>query len=292
MLVVIENTQGFFWHVGDPVVPIQHYGEVLVVFDPSKTNMAMIVATPKGEHLSHIEFSGNNRGSGPIEDNTVYCYEIRQYLKQYLRNCKVYMAAVEQAITKKSTRKGMSFNHYTNMTLTEIRASILGFFLEEFGIRVLEINNWSWKFGILPEGFRSPFEKGSKKFFLTYYPNHPLTQFYEADMTDCACILQYVVEHFCNNYTIYCSAPEEKLTEYKYTLVRADFDLPNVISVLYNPNYDLETNMNYYANRILGVFTMLVDVDVLKLEEIYGHALNGTFDCLDDDKVKAVINRI
>lgn len=292
MLVVIENTQGFFWHAGDPVVPLNHHGEVVVVFDPSKTNMAMIVATPKGEHLAHIEFSGNNRKAGPIDDNTVYCYEVRQYLKVFLHGCKVYMVATEQAITKKSNRKGMAFNHYTNMTLTEIRANILSFFLEEFGIRVLEINNWSWKHAILPEGYRSPFEKGSKKFFLQHYPSHPLSMFYEADMTDCACILQYVVNQFCNNYTIYCSAPEEKLTDYKYTLVRADFDLPNVASVLYNPNYSLETNMNYYANRILGVFTMLIDFDCLQLEDIYGHSLNGNFNCLDNDKVKAVVNRI
>lgn len=292
MLIVAENQPGFFWHVGNPVVPLKFYGDVIVVFDPSKTNMAMIVATPKGEHLAHIEFSGNNRRRGPVDDTSVYCYEVRQFLRQYLSCCKVYLAATEQAITKKGNRKGMAFNHHTNMTLTEIRANIIGFFLETYGLRTLEINNWSWKHAILPEGFRSPFEKGSKKFFVQYYPNHPLSAFFEADMTDCACILQYVVNQYCKGYTIYCSAPEEKLTDYNYTLVRPDFDLPNAMSVLYNPNYSFELNLNYYANRMLGVFTVLTDVEFLTLDNIYGHSLNGNFNCLDNDKVKAVVNRV
>ncbi len=288
MLVVIENTQGFFWHIGNPVVPVNYHGEVVVVIDPSKTNMAMLVATPKGEHLAHIEFSGNNRRSGPIDDNTVYCYEFREYVRQFLQFCRVYMVAVEEAVTV----KGAKTNHYTNLTLTEIRANILGFFLENYGIKPIEVNNWSWKFGSLPEGFRGKYEKGSKKYFTQCFPNSPLSHYFEADMTDCCCILKYVIKQYCGGYAVYCSAQEENFTPYKYTLVRANFTLPDERKVLFNPSFTLEENMNYYANRLFGIFTMVLEMDDLTLDQIYEHACNGNFDYLENDKVKAVISRI
>ena len=93
-------------------------------------------------------------------DTTVYCEEVRQFLKQYLVNANIYFVGVEQAITK----KGME-HHHSNMVLTEIRGNILNFFLDQYNVRVTEINNWSWKAGVLPKGYRGKFEKGSKKWF-------------------------------------------------------------------------------------------------------------------------------
>lgn len=287
MLIVIENQQYLEWHVGNPVTPLPYNGEVVVVFDPSKTNMAMIICTPMGNDLAHIEFSGNNRRKGPAEDTTVYCYEVRAFLQEFLCNCRVYMAALEEVITV----KGKKQNHFTNKTLTEIRSNLLGFFLERYGIKAIEVNNWSWKFATLPEGYRSPFEKGSKKYFLRYFPNSPFSHYFEADMTDCICIRTFVIEHFCKNYTIYCTAPEEKLADYTFSFISTSRQLPNEKTVLYNPNCTLVENMNYYANRMFGAFTMVVDTEDVDVEMFYGHSLSAPFDCLDNDKVKVVVSR-
>lgn len=287
MLLVIENEQFLTWHVGNPVTPLPYWGEVVIVFDPSKTNMAMVVSTPDGTQLAHVEFSGNNRRNGPVDDTTVYCYEVRMFLQQFLKNCRVYLAAVEEALTV----KGEKSNHYTNKTLMEIRANILSFFLETYGIKVIEINNWAWKFDVLPEGFRGKYEKGSKKYFLKYFPDSRFSHFFEADMTDVMCILQYVIRHFCNNYTLYCNQPEEKLSEYSYLFAEAGREFPNERSVLCNPNYSLVENMNYYANRIFGVFTMVVNAEDVDVSMFYNHSLSASFDSIDNDKVKVVVSR-
>ena len=158
MLVVEDNQVAYNWTVGDKVTPLDYHGDVVIVFDPSKTNTAILISTPTklildsfrykkpDTVLKALEFSGNNRKSGPVEDTTTFCYEMRQYLAALLSNVKLYVVAIEQAITKKGAKE----NHYTNMVLTEIRANLLGFFLEKYNVHVTEINNWAWKFAVLP----------------------------------------------------------------------------------------------------------------------------------------------
>ena len=289
MLVVVSNIKSFYWTRGDPVDALDYHGEVIVVFDPSKTNMAVVVGTPNGDIIGTIEFSGNNRKRGPVMDTTLYCTEVKSYLSRYLSNCKVYMAAEEQAIMPAKGDKAA--NYKTSMVLTEIRAAILSFFLETYNIKCLEINNWSWKFAVLPEGYRGKFEKGSKRYFCTYFPESPYSHYFEADMTDCICIYRYVVKQYCSAYMIYCSVPEDKLSDYQFGLVKQSLLLPNERQVTLNPNYSLEKNMNYYANRLFGVFTLLVDPEYLEISDIYGHVTFFDFDAIGDEKVKVVVSR-
>ena len=49
--------------------------------------------------------------------------------------------------------------------------------------------------------------------------------------------------------------------------------------------------MNYYANRIFGVFTMVVNAEDVDVSMFYNHSLSASFDSIDNDKVKVVVGR-
>ena len=287
MLVVDHNTIYVNWNLGDIVRPMEYSGDVVVVFDPSKTNMAMLVGTPDGDILNAIEFSGNNRGRGPVMDTTKYCEEVRNFLSIYLSKVKLYLVAVEQAITK----KGVTY-HHSSMVLNEIRGILLNFFPEKFNIRVIEVNNWSWKFGVLPDGYRSQSEKGSKRWFLECMPESPYAGYFAADMTDCVCIYWYVVKNKCTNYSCYCNQYEECTSEYmNYYVPLESTTTDDMREVSYNPRFTVEENLAFYVNRLLGFFYMVIDVDKLNVQDIYGKAVGFQESDINCLKVKVVAKR-
>lgn len=286
MLVVYNNIDFLQWSLGDPVRALDYRGEVVVVFDPSKTNMAMLVGTPDKQILEIVEFSGNNRRRGPAMDTTLYCEEVREFLRAYLSNVKLYKVAVEQALTY----KGIEY-HKSNMVLTEIRSNILNYFFEMYRIKVLEINNWAWKFGVLPDGYRSKFEKGSKKWFLDVCPDSPWTQFFEADATDVICIYWYVVDEHCKSYSLFCIQAEPCTMKYSWSILPTSFPLTSVQEVLFNKVFTIEQNLDYYMNRCTGVISMNVPADLLEYSDIYKRASQFTFDMLEDSIVKVVACR-
>lgn len=259
MLLVIRNEIVREWTIGSEVEPLNISGEVVVVFDPSKTNMACIIGTPTGKILETLEFSGNNRRKGPVQDTTVYCAEVRAFLQEYLKNARVYMVAVEAAITK----KGMN-HHHSNMVLTEIRGNILNFFQECYGVRPIEVNNWTWKAAILPQGFRSQSEKGSKRYFQTYFPEDPMSNYFEADMTDCFCIFLYVTKKFCAGYALTCNIAEPCNYEYTYAIIPTRLSL-ELMEASFNERYTLKENLNYFVNRVPEGFTIVVPLSKLEM---------------------------
>lgn len=293
MLVVDNNKSAYFWSRSCDVQPLNYHGEVVIVFDPSKTNCAMFIGTPTGEEIYTIEFSGNNRRRGPVEDTTMYCAELRAFLSQFLQNVTVYVAAIEQAILVKNSERKKNFNYNTTMTLTEIRSTLCGFFIDQFNVKVLEINNWSWKSHVLPQGYRSQSEKGSKRFIRDYYPDSPLNYYFEADMTDCYCIYLFVVDSFCSNYTVFCNKVE--VCNYKLETWLCPVSMPletSMPSAVYNDRYSLEDNLAYYANRIAKPFVMRIPVNILELQNIYGHISRFTTSNMEDEFVKVVCKRV
>ena len=147
----------------EPLQPLfEHY---ILTIDPSKTNMAIIVASPAGDLESIIEISGNNWGnySKKADDDTYFCEQVREFLDMYLKNLNIIEIYVEKAITK----KGM-MHHHSNMTLTEIRAMILSWGLARLGKKPVEVPNVSWKHGVFPEGMNRQSEKMSKWYLVDY----------------------------------------------------------------------------------------------------------------------------
>lgn len=287
MLVVEQNTTHVQWGIGDDVHPLEYSGDVIISIDPSKTNMALLIGTPTGTILNTLEFSGNNRTRGPVMDTSVYCNEVRSFLKRYLQNANLYMVGVEQAITK----KGADF-HRSSMVLTEIRGNILNFFLEEYNIHVIEINNWSWKSSILPQGYRSKYEKGSKKYFKDYFPDSPYTYYYEADMTDCICIYWYMCKERCKSYVLHCNRVEQSLTGYTYSYMPLDSEVcADLQEVAFNPRFSLDDNLAFYSNRILHTFCMTVDLKYIDISSIYGRSMLFKQSNLNDTCIKVVAVR-
>lgn len=288
MLVVYHNEFYADWHIGHDVQPIEYPGDVIVAFDPSKTNLAMVVGTPDKQILDTIEFSGNNRRRGPAMDTTVFCQEVRSFLSTYLSKVNLYCVGVEQALTYKTA----TVNHNTNMVLTEIRSNILNFFLEHFGVHVIEVNNWSWKYAVLPEGYRSKYEKGSKLWFTHAMPDSPYSHYFEADMTDCICIYWYLVDQKCSGYSMFCTKAEPCSIEYKYYYYPVRNGLLDTLrEVKYNPVFSVKENLDYYVNRIMGTFTMLVDVDRIDISDVYGHANLFTISDINCNTVRVVATR-
>ena len=283
MLVVENNEVQYNWSIGGHVNPLAYGGDVVVVFDPSKTNMAMLVGTPTGTILSIVEFSGNNRSRGPVEDTTLYCQEFRHFIKEYLKNTHLYIAGTEQAITK----KGME-HHHSNMVLTEVRSNILNYFLEVYNMKALEINNWSWKSHCLPQGYRGHSEKGSKRFFKDYYPDSPYCNYYAADATDVICIYQYIIDMKCSGYKCICNRAEDALRTYRkcYTSVNVNLNFP---MVPYNPVFSIDDNLNFYVNRMLTSFYMDVPIDKIDVKDVYGKTILFKPSDMDCDMVRVVV---
>lgn len=288
MLVVEQNTTTVQWSRGDTVHPLEYAGDVVIVIDPSKTNCAIVLGTPQKQILNILEFSGNNRGRGPAMDTTLYCEELRCFLREYLQNCNLYTVGIEQAILP----EGKSAHYHSTMVLTEIRGALLNFFMEEFNIKVNEINNWSWKAAVLPDGYRSKYEKGSKRFFEEHMADTPYAHYFEADVTDCICIFWYLCDHYCSKYSLYCNRVEKSLSGFSFTFVPFNSGVTDGMQeVIYNPRYSLEDNIAYYTNRILNTFCLEMDVVDVPISSVYGHTLLFSKGNLKDKKVKVVAVR-
>ena len=287
MLVVEFNNRQYEWHIGKPVKPLDYAGDIVVVFDPSKTNMAMIVGAPSGGIISNLEFSGNGRRKGPVMDTTLYCQEIRSFLKQYLAGCCIYLAATEATIEKKGTAY-----YRSNLVLTEIRANILNFFREEFHIECQEINNWSWKHYVLPDGYRSRSEKGSKRFLKDCYPQYGYHLYFEADMCDVCCMYLYVLGTMCASYTLLCNRSEPCTVSYGYAICPLSSEDSKLgRETVYNDRFSFLDNVSFYANRIMTYFHMEVPASAIPISDIYDHASGFELCNITDEKVRVVVSR-
>lgn len=288
MLVVERNKTFVNWGMNDSVRPLQYAGDVVITFDPSKTNMAMVIGTPDKEILNVLEFSGNNRGKGPAMDTTLYCEQIKNFLSQYLKHANIYKVGVEKTILP----TGKKARYHSVTVLNEIRSTLLSFFFERFQIKVIEINNWSWKAGVLPDGYRSKYEKGSKKFFLDFFSDTEYVHYYEADVTDCICMYWYMCSNACADYTVFCNRVEQSFSGYTYTYVPADSTVcQNLREMIYNKRFSLEDNLCYYSNRLLVPFYLVVDVADLNIKDVYGKSMLFKSSNLNDTKVKVVGKR-
>ena len=252
----------------EPLQPLFEY--YILTIDPSKTNMAIIVASPAGDLESIIEISGNNWGnySKKADDDTYFCEQVREFLDMYLKDLNIIEIYVEKAITK----KGM-MHHHSNMTLTEIRAMILSWGLARLGKKPVEVPNVSWKHGVFPEGMNRQSEKMSKWYLVDYLGISEFAEYYEYDVTDAYCMLLYVKSKYHSNYVVK-PFRDEKADNIKYTLKPWSGELP---TLQINSKLSLSSNVSFYMNRnIKGTF--LFDIENLTFDEIYGYATGFPLD--------------
>ena len=256
--------------VGNPDVAIPRKQAVVIAIDPGKTNMAIVVGNTMGKVLAVAELSGKDC------DTTEYCRDFRQFLDIYLKNVKILMVGVEQAVQY----KGMQY-YTSQMVLTEIRANILNYFLDRYGIGVIEINNYAWKHAILPEGYRGHGEKGS----LRYFAERGITG-YTHDVTDCMCMYMYLYPKAPKPERFYTDDIEEPL--YKYTLTFTDYGEKEHFDC--NPEYTFLQNISYYVNRSdTDTFVVQGKSAYLSLEDIYSYESKVH---IIDDNFEVVVTRV
>lgn len=263
------NGRATEWHLGDPVPKLSYTGQIVMAIDPSKTNCAVVIGDPGGEIISILEMSGNNWSAGPVDNTTVYCSEVKNFLSQFIERAELYKAGLEQAITK----RGMQ-HHHSNMVLTEIRGALLDMFYEKYRFTNtdVEVNNWSWKHAILPDGYRSQNEKGSRRYFYQYLQDDTYINYYEADVTDCLCIYKYLIRDCKDNYRIVCRKVEEVINKHTYAIMPEWADKLEFRKFEYNPSFTVEQNAVYFANRSKRSGIAKVDIGMLSMDDIYANA--------------------
>lgn len=260
MTVVINHETTIQYRAGGHVPKFKYRGNVILATDPGKTNMAVTIGTPDGTILTILQF----RAPGFENNNSDYCHDFKAFLTEYLKDCHVETLAIEAAISK----QGMNF-HRSSFVLTEIRANLIDLAYQLTGKKAYEINNWSWKYAILPDGMRGQHEKGSARFLPGLFDLYG-----NADVTDSVCIYKYAIQKIGNPY--YLISPEEveePMHEYRTLLVPAGGGLTkNASKFLYNPKLTLKANLDYATNRTSANVYAQVDPANLTLEEIYGSA--------------------
>ncbi len=275
MTVVINDQETITYHAGGHVPKFKFRGEVILATDPGKTNMAMTIGTPTGTILGILQF----RAPGYANDNSDYCHDFKVFITEYLKDCKVDTLAIEAAISK----EGMNF-HRSSFVLTEIRANLIDLAYQLTGKKAYEVNNWAWKYAILPDGMRGQHEKGSTRYLPDVYD-----RFGNADVTDSICIYQYAIQKVGNPYyAISPNAVEEPMHKYRTLIIPVGRSLTkNAVKFLYNPQLSLKQNLDYAVNRTTKSVFARVSASDLTLEEIYSSA--ALFKSLMDSQTMEVV---
>lgn len=260
MQVQINLSAPFEFKAGQKIKPFNFCGDIVLATDPGKTNMAMAVGTPFGTQLCILQF----RAPGSAYDTSDYCHDFKDFLTRYFEGCRFFYFGIEQAISK----KGMN-HHHSSMVLTEIRANLIDLAYSLTGQKPLEINNWAWKYAILPDGMRSQSEKGSTRFLPEIYKRYG-----NADVTDAICMYRYIIEKQCGPYVIFPNRAEKALAPYKAFLVPSGSKMASTARRFqYEKSLSLEENCAFFANRTWEKGVASVDVSSLSLEDIYGRAM-------------------
>lgn len=260
MQVQINLNAPFEYHIGQQVPKFNFCGDLVAAIDPGKTNMAMVVGTTFGTRLCILQF----RAPGAAYDNSDYCQDFKEYISKYFSGCHFKAFGIEKAISK----QGMNY-HHSSMVLTEIRANLIDLAFELTGSKPIEINNWSWKYATLPDGYRSQSEKGSARLLSSVYAAYG-----NADVTDAICMYDYLVKQVPTPVTIKPDRAEQPLANYKaYILPAGNPASKTARRFTYEPGLSFEENCAYFINRTWEAGVAALNVDDLTLQDIYSHAV-------------------
>lgn len=263
MQVKFDDTRYMYYTLDSTVEPLKCKDPVVIAIDPSKTNMAICIATPSRNIIKMLQFSDPGRAN----DTTTYCRKFKRFLKQYLANVEIFDAGIEAAISK----RGM-VHHHSSMVLTEIRAAMLDLFYEHFDVKIKEINNWSWKSKILPDGYRGQHEKGSTRYLPDLY-----LKYGSDDATDAICMMLYLTYDYWDTCPIEPKGIEAPVMNYNISLMPPmGTEAPvGFRFITYNPDISLRANAIYYVNRANNPGLAVVPKECLTESEILQYTPKG-----------------
>lgn len=112
-------------------------------------------------------------------------------------------------------------------------------------------------------------------------------------MTDCICIFWYLIDKHCSGYSVYCNKAEMTKSKYDVMYVPENFDTgDNTKCYSFNQMFTVQENLNYYLNRVMGRFCIIIPVDYLDIKEIYEKSF-GFFEYPENIKnAKVVVTRV
>lgn len=260
MQVLINTNAPFEFRAGQEIPHFGFKGDLVSAIDPGKTNMALVVGTTFGVILCIIQF----RAPGTRYDTSDYCHDFKDFISRYFAGCKFKVFGIEQAISK----RGMN-HHHSSMVLTEIRANLIDLAFDLTGRKAVEINNWAWKYAVLPDGMRSQSEKGSTRFLSDIYDTYGTS-----DVTDGVCMFRYLTQEHCSlTTTLFPDIVEKPLTGYSVSIMPLGTGArARARKFNYEPQLSLHDNCAYFTNRTWEQGYALVRVKDLPLEVIYAYA--------------------
>lgn len=102
----------------------------------------------------------------------------------------------------------------------------------------------------------------------------------------------YLVKKQCANYSCYCNQAEKCDIEYMYYFVASDNNITDDMrEVTYNSRFSIKENLNFYVNRIVGNFYMVVDLDKIDIFDVYNKSFGFKLNNLYDTNIKVVGRR-
>lgn len=270
-------------------MPLFRNKDIIVAIDSSKTNSAIQIADANFHILHDLEI----RGGGSDTDVLDLCAVARNNLKLLFEGAHVCLGGIEDIITKQEKAyrgKDTPMDiHYSRYVITTVYNNFLFFFEEYLGVRLIRVNNNSWKEAVLPEEYRKrTHHKGSKDWLMDL--GHPLGTRAD-DITDAFCILQYL--GLMSSQSIVKSTPT--ITDYSpctmpynYYLVKGLGDL-KVTEVNVNLEQPLQHILLAAAkwgkehDTDVGI---KIPIDLVSIEDIYSTKLkpypDQAFDTLTD----------
>ena len=257
MQLQIETQRPIQFTEHTTIEPLDFSGDVVLAVDQSKRNTAMLIATPYREIIKVIQFGS----PGSANKTSTFCAEFEHFVTTYLSKAHIVDVFLEQPT---GDTKGMHY-YQSAMKLMEIRSRWVALSHSYWGIDVREVNNWSWKRAVLPDGYRSQKEKGSAFYFYNWY-----AQYGSDDVTDALGILLYGLDTWHHHEKLF---PNSDVAPCRYVWVIQN--QPDTVQGEYNPALPWDANLRWFATNVYSRCSFLCPRELLSQEDIESHALDG-----------------
>lgn len=244
------------------VQPLAYNSKVAVGFDQSKRGWGVSVIAADHSILAILEFGANG------DSTTELCRNVRAYLTEFFASVIVEGVCIEEPITP----SGHKLNYNTTLVLMEIffAAKEIAASLTGDEDKVHLYNNWSWKSGILPAGYRQKGTKGSLPFLEKEKGIRGLTD----NESDAICLAWYgLKKKHIDMLDVYPLSAEIATYSYKAKLAGAARAWKGD-TFLYNYELSLKRNIAYIVNRYGTPHACVIDPSRLTLVDVYDHKLD------------------
>lgn len=263
--------------INSSIQPLSIRKPVVLAFDPSKSNTGLVVGDLGGTILYLIQISG----AGSRISNEAFCALLRAFLAAIFDGVTISVFAQEKPILPKTGYRSMLY-------LNEIRTNLNNISREHFHVDPIEISNSVWKTAILPSSFRNRGKpKGSWRWLTQMYPEW---SFLKDDITDAICIYLYINKTDLGKRAVYCSEHESCDNKEILLVEENDVNQGAMTRFKFNPDFSINENASFFANRRAGIGFSLIPKDKLRIDDLYQYPSRLTRNS-DPDRIFMLVRR-